>query len=133
MSYTSGTSGRPKGVRRPLPGGDPDDEAKRFNILNLFGIESGGEGVYLCGSPLYHASSWGFALAALHLGHRVTLMGKWTPNCALQLIEAKHVRYTHMVPTHSPDYLSSIWMHESDGTSHRYKWSPTLVPRVRSM
>ena len=99
MSYTSGTSGRPKGVRRPLSGGDPDDEAKRFNILNLFGIESGGKGVYLCGSPLYHASSWGFALAALHLGHQVTLMDKWTPNCALQLIEDEHVRYTHMVPT----------------------------------
>jgi long-chain acyl-CoA synthetase len=99
MSYTSGTSGRPKGVRRPLSGGNPDDEANRFNILNLFGIESGGDGVYLCGSPLYHASSWGFALAALHLGHRVTLMDKWTPKRALQLIEEEHVRYTHMVPT----------------------------------
>ena len=55
MLYTSGTSGRPKGVRRPLTGADPDDAAVTAAwFFHLFGLAPFDGHVHLCGSPLYH-------------------------------------------------------------------------------
>ena len=52
MNYTSGTTGRPKGVRRRLMPIEPEMMASMVSmLLAMFGIEFGGEGVHLVGSP----------------------------------------------------------------------------------
>src|SRR5262249_22675323 len=54
MNYTSGTTGRPKGVRRPLAPFDPDTVATLFGMfLVMFGIAPRDGNVHLTGSPLY--------------------------------------------------------------------------------
>jgi len=100
MNYTSGTTGKPKGVRRPLSGASPEDAALGLaGILFLFGIQPGDDNVHLCGSPLYHTAVMRFAGAAMHLGHAVVLMDKWQPEEMLALIERYRVTHSHMVPT----------------------------------
>ena len=100
MMYTSGTSGRPKGVRRPLTGMDPDAAAAMATwFFGLFGIAPHDGHVHLCGSPLYHTAVLNFAANSIQLGHPVVLMDRWDPEQMLQLIEAHRVTHTHVVPT----------------------------------
>ena len=69
MLYTSGTSGRPKGVRRPLTGADPDDAAVTAAwFFHLFGLAPFDGHVHLCGSPLYHTAVLNFATISIQLG-----------------------------------------------------------------
>ena len=100
MTYTSGTTGRPKGVRRPVGVADPDTvAAAQAGFLSLFGIMPGSEGVHLVCAPLYHTAVLNFATNHLHLGHRIVLMDKWTPELTLELIAKHRVTNSHMVPT----------------------------------
>jgi long-chain acyl-CoA synthetase len=99
MTYTSGTTGKPKGVRRPLVPASPEvvGEANAM-FLTLFGIAPR-EGVHLVVSPLYHTAVLNFCTNHLHFGHTVVLMDKWSPEGALARIARYRVTDTHMVPT----------------------------------
>jgi long-chain acyl-CoA synthetase len=100
MTYTSGTTGRPKGVRRPVGVADPDAvAAAQSGFLSLFGIMPGSSGVHLVCAPLYHTAVLNFATNHLHLGHTVVLMDKWTPERTLECIATYRVTNSHMVPT----------------------------------
>ncbi len=100
MTYTSGTTGQPKGVRRPLPDADPEAVAERNAMfLLLFGVTPRDNGVHLCVSPLYHTAVLNFCTNHLHFGHTVVLMDKWTPEGTLDAIARHRVTTTHMVPT----------------------------------
>jgi long-chain acyl-CoA synthetase len=100
MNYTSGTTGRPKGVRRKLSEFEPDMVFSMFAMfLAMFGIQSEDDNVHLVGSPLYHTAVLLFATSSLHMGHAVVLMDKWTPESCLEAIQKQRVTTSHMVPT----------------------------------
>jgi long-chain acyl-CoA synthetase len=89
MLYTSGTTGRPKGVRkRPHP---PVVENIAFYDA---------DSVHLCTGPLYHAAPLNISLISpLSNGAGVVLMDRWTAAETLELVETHSVTHTHMVPT----------------------------------
>jgi long-chain acyl-CoA synthetase len=100
MNYTSGTTGRPKGVRRKLSDFDPDMVFSMYAMfLAMFGIQAENDNVHLVGSPLYHTAVLLFAASSLHMGHTVVLMDKWSPEACLDVIEKNRVTTSHMVPT----------------------------------
>ncbi|MHB1517696.1 MAG: acyl-CoA synthetase [Acidimicrobiales bacterium] len=100
MNYTSGTTGNPKGVFRPLSGATPEEAALGLSgILFLFAVQPHDDNVHIVGSPLYHTAVIRFAGASIHLGHTVVLMDKWLPEEMLELIERYRVTTSHMVPT----------------------------------
>ncbi|HET6835492.1 MAG TPA: AMP-binding protein [Acidimicrobiales bacterium] len=93
MLYTSGTTGRPKGVYRSEP-------APSAASLNLFGYRDDGTDRHLCTGPLYHAAPLAFSLTTpLTHGAGVVLMERWDAAEALRLVEAQRITHTHMVPT----------------------------------
>jgi len=93
MLYTSGTTGRPKGVHRP-------PAAERAAAVNIFGYDENGGDRHLCTGPLYHAAPLAFSLAMpLAWGAAVVLMESWDAEASLRLIDTHGVTHTHMVPT----------------------------------
>ncbi|WP_084962038.1 acyl-CoA synthetase [Thermoactinospora rubra] len=101
MHYTSGTTGKPKGVRRRLSGLDPDDGAELMTfLLTLFGITPGQPNAHLVTSPNYHTAVTQFGGTALHMGHTLVYMDKWDAEETLRLCERYRVTSSHMVPTH---------------------------------
>jgi long-chain acyl-CoA synthetase len=107
MLYTSGTTGKPKGVQRPLTGADPDDvPVAAVGFFALYGLQPFDHHVHLCGSPLYHTAVLNFSAISLQLGHKVVLMDKWDPEEMLRLIEKHGATHSHMVPTQFRRLLS---------------------------
>jgi long-chain acyl-CoA synthetase len=93
MLYTSGTTGRPKGVNRPAAG------RQTAMIAPIFGYVPG-ESLNLCTGPLYHAAPLAFShLIPLISGAGIVTMERWDPEEALRLIETHKITHTHMVPT----------------------------------
>jgi long-chain acyl-CoA synthetase len=101
MHYTSGTTGKPKGVRRKLSGLDPDDGAELMTfLLSLFGMTPGKPNAHLVTSPNYHTAVTQFGGTALHMGHTLVYMDKWDPEETLRLCERHRITNSHLVPTH---------------------------------
>jgi long-chain acyl-CoA synthetase len=100
MVYTSGTSGRPKGVRRALTGEDPDQPPLAAGwFFGIFGLKPLDGNVHLCCSPLYHTAVLNFATISLQVGHPVILMDGFDAEELLRLVEKHRVTHSHMVPT----------------------------------
>lgn len=99
-TYTSGTTGFPKGVKRPLESGSPESLSKEaIDFLKLFNIHPHDDNVHLTSAPLYHAGTNSWTNMSLHVGHTIVLMDKWTPENTLELIARHKVTTMVMVPT----------------------------------
>jgi long-chain acyl-CoA synthetase len=99
MLYSSGTTGRPKGIKPPLTGGPIDEPGGVANLAGgLFGFKP--DSVYISPAPLYHAAPLRWCMAVQQLGGTVIVMEKFDPETMLGLIEKYKVDVGQFVPTH---------------------------------
>jgi long-chain acyl-CoA synthetase len=98
MMYSSGTTGRPKAVVRPLPGpGDAMLQTSVAETLLAYGLEV--DGTYLTPAPLYHSAPLAFTMATTRLGSTAVVMEHFDPEQCLRLIEQHRVTVAQFVPT----------------------------------
>ena len=97
MLYTSGTTGRPKGVKRRRQPNLGETLALGGAAGIVLGLD--GKGPHLVTGPLYHAAPLGFAAIDLANGAELVVMPRWDEAHCLQLIEERTIRNTHVVPT----------------------------------
>lgn len=102
MLYSSGTTGRPKGIL-PAPPEDPDVQAPSplMGLATMgFQMKADGSAVYLSPAPLYHAAPLGWSSTVHRLGGTVVIMEKFDPEGALAAIEKYRINCSQWVPTH---------------------------------
>ena len=98
MLYSSGTTGRPKGIAHAHPRiavGTPLPTVDGFARLYGFAADT----VYLSPAPLYHAAPLHFCMNVQRLGGTVVVMERFDPRHALALIERYRVTHSQWVPT----------------------------------
>lgn len=97
MPYSSGTTGKPKGIRRELGERHVSEGPEFLDSFRAYGFDE--ETVYLSPAPLYHAAPFGFTYRVLVLGGTVVMMPRFDGTEALRLIEKYKVTHSQWVPT----------------------------------
>jgi acyl-CoA synthetase (AMP-forming)/AMP-acid ligase II len=98
MLYSSGTTGRPKGVRVPLSGAAIDAPSPLLMLVAaLFAF--GEHTIYLSPAPLYHAAPLRYCMAVQRAGGTVIVMEHFDAEAALALIEKHRATASQWVPT----------------------------------
>jgi long-chain acyl-CoA synthetase len=119
--YTSGTTGKPKGVKRAAQ----DTVLATLHSWCELGVGIGlnGEGCHLVTGPVYHAAPGLYSFYDLLNGASLVLMERWEGEACLELVEQYRVSHTHMVPT-----MFVRLLRERNGFSRDYDLSSlTLV------
>jgi acyl-CoA synthetase (AMP-forming)/AMP-acid ligase II len=97
MLYSSGTTGRPKGVRRPLRDAKPGEDDLLLRVVQGYGFSR--DTIYLSPAPIYHAAPLAFSLGVQHLGGTVVMMPHFDAAGSLELIHRYRVTHSQWVPT----------------------------------
>lgn len=137
MFYSSGTTGRPKGIYYQAVAG------VRISLLESIIASIGRMGitqddVYLCPAPLYHGAPCTFSIAMLSMGATVVVMERFDPADALALIERYGITVSQWVPTHFVRMLKlpETQRRSFDLSSHRlaiHAAAPCPVPVKHAM
>lgn len=98
MLYSSGTTGRPKGVKWPLP---TTPAGGRTMLVELLGplFRYGRDTRYLSPAPLYHAAPLRHSMSVIKLGGSVWVMEGFDAEQALQMVERHRITHSQWVPT----------------------------------
>ncbi|MCL2732858.1 MAG: AMP-binding protein, partial [Actinomycetia bacterium] len=99
MLYSSGTTGRPKGIEQPLPEADVDDDDNPMAVgmAAAYGFDSGS--VYLSPAPLYHSAPLAYSAGTQALGGTVVVLERFDAEAALAAIDRYRVTHSQWVPT----------------------------------
>jgi long-chain acyl-CoA synthetase len=98
MLYSSGTTGRPKGILRPLPEQPPVQNLPLFDFLiKIWQYREGM--IYLSPAPLYHSAPQAAVNLTIRMGGTAIIMEKFDPEHYLQLVEKWGITHTQLVPT----------------------------------
>jgi len=99
MLYSSGTTGRSKGIKAALPEEPIETPTLLAQLAQaLYGLNA--DSVYLSPAPLYHAAPLRWSMTVHRLGGTVVMMDKFDPETALALIERHRINCAQWVPTH---------------------------------
>jgi len=98
MLYSSGTTGRPKGIIRPLENQPPEFETPLFGFLKAL-WQCREDMVYLSPAPLYHSAPQANANLVIKSGGTAIIMERFDPEHYLQLVERYGVTHSQLVPT----------------------------------
>lgn len=98
MLYSSGTTGKPKGVETNFPR-VPLESATGVTVLAQMLLGYREEMRYLSPAPMYHAAPLRFSMSVNQSGGTVHVMEKFDPETALAVIERERITHTQMVPT----------------------------------
>ena len=121
MLYSSGTTGRPKGILRPLPENPPSQPLPLFHFLN--GLWQCKEGMrYLSPAPLYHSAPQANVALTIRNGGTVVIMEHFDPEQCLALIEQHRITHIQLVPT-----MFSRMLKLPESTRQRYDLSSLQI------
>ncbi|TQS27030.1 acyl-CoA synthetase [Microbispora sp. KK1-11] len=98
MLYSSGTTGRPKGVKPPLSRAPLEAPGALVRLIQFLFAPSA-DSVYLSPAPLYHAAPLRYSMSFQRLGATVVVMERFDPEEALALVERHRVTHAQWVPT----------------------------------
>jgi long-chain acyl-CoA synthetase len=99
MLYSSGTTGRPKGIKLPLLPIQVDEPGEPLSLVLQRAVSLVPEDVYLSPAPIYHAAPLKWCAAVQALGATVVLMERFDAEAALAAIQKYRITVTQMVPT----------------------------------
>ena len=98
MLYSSGTTGRPKGILRPLPEQPPSQQLPLFDFLQKLWRYRDGM-IYLSPAPLYHSAPQAAVHLTIRHGGTAIIMERFDAERYLQLVETYRVTHSQLVPT----------------------------------
>src|SRR5271170_5205708 len=98
MLYSSGTTGNPKGILRPLPDQPPAQSLPISSLFTRFWRFREGQ-IYHMPAPLYHSAPLVGAAGTIRLGGTLIVMERFDEEHFLQLVEQHRVTHTQLVPT----------------------------------
>ena len=136
MFYTSGTTGRPKGVRSSTFG-----ETVPLEVLEMMGAGLSGMlsiptpgRTFICG-PVYHSAQWAFSFLPLTAGSQVVMRHKFDAAQSLQVIDDHKITNVHLVPTQFKRLLDvdDAQKDAFDGSSLQVVWhgAAPCPPKVK--
>jgi len=98
MIYSSGTTGRPKGVKRALDTGAVDGpDMWTQELRKVYGFDENTQ--YLCPAPIYHGAGFSYTVMMHRLGATAVVMEKFSAEGFLQAVQRWRITHTQVVPT----------------------------------
>jgi long-chain acyl-CoA synthetase len=97
LQYSSGTTGRPKGIRRELAHLPPTEAPNMLSVL-LTAIGIDGDSTYISPAPLYHTAPCLWTMSAHAMGVTVVVLEKFDPELCLDAMQRYDVTHGQFVP-----------------------------------